>query len=164
MHISSSQRIHSSLTPSTLNPEPRTLNPVPCILNPIPMQGRARPSLAALYNWRYEKLGDLPNVTRQPEYRIGNAGMAFDYQLIDVPDGEESAPLPYFYQASTSSLANDTWCSEHRAPKNSEPVVHQICSSTVMVLHSCGAVIGPVHGILDWQAGQTGHSSELRVA
>ena len=62
------------------------------------MQGRARPSLAALYNWRYEKLGDLPNVTRNPEYCTGNAGMAFDYQLIDVPDGEESAPMPYFYQ------------------------------------------------------------------
>ncbi len=25
-------------------------------------QGRARPSLAALYNWRYDGLGDLPNV------------------------------------------------------------------------------------------------------
>ena len=62
------------------------------------MQGRARPSLAQLYNWRYTDLGDLPNVAQQPEYRAANPGLAFEYQLIDVPDGEESAPLPYFYQ------------------------------------------------------------------
>ena len=26
-------------------------------------QGRARPSIAMLYNWRYKELGDLPMVT-----------------------------------------------------------------------------------------------------
>ncbi len=29
-------------------------------------QGRARPTLAALYNWRYRQLGDLPNVVTDP--------------------------------------------------------------------------------------------------
>ncbi|KAM7263883.1 hypothetical protein ACFE04_001566 [Oxalis oulophora] len=45
-------------------------------------QGRARPSIAELYNWRYRELGDLPN-------------------LVDVPDYNgkgESAPSPWFYQ------------------------------------------------------------------
>ena len=73
-------------------------------LRPAPLtalravQGRARPSLAALYNWRYTDLGNLPIVEQQPEYRVSNAALAYDYQLVDVPDGEESAPLPYFYQ------------------------------------------------------------------
>ncbi len=62
------------------------------------MQGRARPSLAKLYNWRYKELGDLPNVMTQPDYRLANAGLAYDYQFFDVIEGEESAPLPYFYQ------------------------------------------------------------------
>lgn len=64
-------------------------------------QGRARPSIAALYNWRYKALGDLPNTVSAPQYRAANAGFALDYQLIDVPDYEgkgESAPSPHFYQ------------------------------------------------------------------
>ena len=64
-------------------------------------QGRARPSLRALYSWRYEKLGDLEHVLRLPEFRYANPGFLFEYQLIDVPDylGQgETAPSPYFYQ------------------------------------------------------------------
>ncbi|GMH36875.1 hypothetical protein BSKO_04748 [Bryopsis sp. KO-2023] len=64
-------------------------------------QGRARPSLANLYNWRYRNLGDLPLVSDREEYKIANAGFAYDYQFIDVPDFEgkgESEPTPFFYQ------------------------------------------------------------------
>ncbi|KAG1668022.1 hypothetical protein FOA52_006555 [Chlamydomonas sp. UWO 241] len=64
-------------------------------------QGRARPSMAALYNWRYRCLGDLPNVTSSPEYLAANAGFAHEYQFVDVGDylGQgESEPTPYFYQ------------------------------------------------------------------
>ncbi|BDA47113.1 probable NFX1-type zinc finger-containing protein 1 at C-terminar half [Coccomyxa sp. Obi] len=64
-------------------------------------QGRARPSLAKLYNWRYKDLGDLPNVLSGPEFLRANAGFAYDYQFIDVGDYQgqgESCPVPYFYQ------------------------------------------------------------------
>ncbi len=65
------------------------------------MQGRARPSLAQLYNWRYKELNDLPNVISSPEYLRANPGFAYDYQFVDVPDLDgrgESEPIPYFYQ------------------------------------------------------------------
>uniref|UniRef100_A0A131YN13 RNA helicase aquarius n=1 Tax=Rhipicephalus appendiculatus TaxID=34631 RepID=A0A131YN13_RHIAP len=64
-------------------------------------QGRSRPSLCNLYNWRYQNLGNLPHVTEWPEYRTGNAGFCFDYQIVDVGDFNgigESEPNPYFYQ------------------------------------------------------------------
>lgn len=64
-------------------------------------QGRARPSLAQLYNWRYKDLGDLPSVRENDIFRRANAGFSFDYQLVDVPDYHgrgESAPSPWFYQ------------------------------------------------------------------
>ncbi|XP_041989829.1 RNA helicase aquarius-like [Salvia splendens] len=64
-------------------------------------QGRARPSLAQLYNWRYKDLGDLPYVRENHIFRRANAGFSFDYQLVDVPDYHgrgESAPSPWFYQ------------------------------------------------------------------
>jgi intron-binding protein aquarius len=37
------------------------------------IQGRARPQIAELYNWRYKKLADLP-VTKSEEYKLANAG------------------------------------------------------------------------------------------
>ena len=46
------------------------------------IQGRARPSLAKLYNWRYQALGDLPAVIQQERFRKANAGLAYDYQFI----------------------------------------------------------------------------------
>ena len=67
------------------------------------VQGRARPSLAQLYNWRYKELGDLPNVRENPEYKRANPGFSYDYQFIDVGDmnGQgESEPIPHFYQVS----------------------------------------------------------------
>lgn len=64
-------------------------------------QGRARPSLCELYNWRYKKLGNLPHVCFWPEYRFANPGFTYDFQLINVEDFNgvgESEPEPYFYQ------------------------------------------------------------------
>ncbi|XP_028166188.1 RNA helicase aquarius isoform X2 [Ostrinia furnacalis] len=64
-------------------------------------QGRARPSICNLYRWRYRALGDLGHVTRQPEYRAANAGLKYDFQLINVDDfngAGETEPSPYFYQ------------------------------------------------------------------
>ena len=49
-------------------------------------QGRARPSIAALYKWRYSKLEHLPNVLSEPEFHNANAGFQFEYQFIDVQD------------------------------------------------------------------------------
>lgn len=37
-------------------------------------QGRARPSLASLYSWRYQSLGNLDMVTHHPSYQLANAG------------------------------------------------------------------------------------------
>ncbi|XP_024517313.1 RNA helicase aquarius [Selaginella moellendorffii] len=64
-------------------------------------QGRARPSIAKLYNWRYKDLGDLPDVQQEQSFLLGNAGFAYDYQLIDVPDylgRGEKEPSHWFYQ------------------------------------------------------------------
>lgn len=64
-------------------------------------QGRARPSIAKLYNWRYRDLGDLPYVHEEAIFHKANSGFSYEYQLIDVPDylGKgETAPSPWFYQ------------------------------------------------------------------
>ncbi|KAF2761210.1 P-loop containing nucleoside triphosphate hydrolase protein [Pseudovirgaria hyperparasitica] len=65
------------------------------------LQGRARPTLADLYQWRYPHLGNLPSVETSPEYLAANAGFRYDYQFIDVPDYKgkgESEPTPHFIQ------------------------------------------------------------------
>ena len=72
---------------------------VPTVM--LDAQGRARPSLARLFNWRYAGLQDLPQVSARPEFRAANAGLRYDYQLIDVGDFHgrgEYEPSPYFYQ------------------------------------------------------------------
>lgn len=64
-------------------------------------QGRARPSIAKLYNWRYRDLGDLLYVKEDERFHLANAGFAHEYQLIDVPDYEgrgETEPSKWFYQ------------------------------------------------------------------
>ncbi|KAI3874183.1 hypothetical protein MKW92_053577 [Papaver armeniacum] len=64
-------------------------------------QGRARPNIAKLYNWRYRDLGDLPIVREEAIFHKANAGFSYDYQLVDVPEYHgrgESAPQPGFYQ------------------------------------------------------------------
>jgi intron-binding protein aquarius len=63
-------------------------------------QGRARPSLAKLYNWRYDHLQDLDKVHQGP-YTKANAGFTHDYQMIHVDKYQgqgETEPVPYFYQ------------------------------------------------------------------
>lgn len=67
----------------------------------LDQQGRARPSLARLYQWRYPKLGNLPHVSTETEFMQANAGFRFDYQFINVEDYKgrgESEPVPHFLQ------------------------------------------------------------------
>ncbi|KAJ5622119.1 CWF11 family [Penicillium herquei] len=64
-------------------------------------QGRCRPSIAELFRWRYQELGDLPSVETVPEFKQANAGFQFDYQFINVPDYQgngEREPTPHFIQ------------------------------------------------------------------
>ena len=64
-------------------------------------QGRARPSIAELYGWRYPKLENLANVLSDPEYLFANAGFKYEYQFIDVLDYKgrgEMQPSPHFIQ------------------------------------------------------------------
>lgn len=67
----------------------------------LDQQGRARPSIAELYKWRYPGLKDLPNVLSEPEYLEANAGFKYEYQFIDVSDYKgsgEAQPTPHFFQ------------------------------------------------------------------
>ncbi|KAH8821620.1 DEAD helicases superfamily protein-like protein [Xylogone sp. PMI_703] len=67
----------------------------------LDQQGRARPSLASLYQWRYQNLGNLPFVYTSPEFQTANAGFKYDFQFIQVPDYKgrgESEPTPHFIQ------------------------------------------------------------------
>lgn len=62
-------------------------------------------SLCNLYNWRYKNLGNLPHVQLLPEFSTANAGLLYDFQLINVEDFQgvgESEPNPYFYQVRKS--------------------------------------------------------------
>lgn len=64
-------------------------------------QGRSRPSLAALYQWRYPHLTNLPFTATAPEFVQANAGLRWEYQFIDVPDYKgkgEMEPSPHFLQ------------------------------------------------------------------
>lgn len=63
-------------------------------------QGRMRPTLANLWNWRYENLCNLPNVMTD-RFKKANAGLRHEFQLINVGDfnGQgESSPQPHFFQ------------------------------------------------------------------
>ncbi|CZT52224.1 related to NAM7-nonsense-mediated mRNA decay protein [Rhynchosporium secalis] len=67
----------------------------------LDQQGRARPSIASLYSWRYEKLDSLPLTSTTHEFQVANAGFKHDYQFIQVPDYKgkgESEPTPHFIQ------------------------------------------------------------------
>jgi intron-binding protein aquarius len=67
----------------------------------LDQQGRARPSIADLYRWRYPNLGDLPHTQTEPEFLTANAGFRYEYQFINVPDYKgrgESEPSPHFIQ------------------------------------------------------------------
>lgn len=67
----------------------------------LDQQGRARPSIADLYRWRYPQLGDLPHTRTEKEFLTANAGFKYDYQFINVPDYKgrgETEPSPHFIQ------------------------------------------------------------------
>lgn len=67
----------------------------------LDLQGRARPSLAKLYQWRYPTLSNLPITLTAPEFLRANAGFKHEYQFIDVPDylgRGEVEPSPHFIQ------------------------------------------------------------------
>ncbi|KAK6518507.1 hypothetical protein TWF506_005653 [Arthrobotrys conoides] len=64
-------------------------------------QGRARPSIASLYNWRYPGLGNLDYVSRNPEFLQANAGFRHELQFINIDDFRghgEQEPSPHFIQ------------------------------------------------------------------
>jgi len=64
-------------------------------------QGRMRGTIANLWNWNYENLGNLPTIAQNPAYKFGNVGFAHEYQVINVDDLNgvgESSPVPFFYQ------------------------------------------------------------------
>ncbi len=46
---------------------------VPHVL--LDRQGRCRPDMAKLFNWRYPSLGDLPRVHSNPAYLLANPGL-----------------------------------------------------------------------------------------
>ncbi|KAK1750649.1 hypothetical protein QBC47DRAFT_393152 [Echria macrotheca] len=67
----------------------------------LDQQGRARPSIADLYRWRYQQLGDLPHTQTQKEFQTANAGFKYDYQFINVAEYKgkgETEPTPHFIQ------------------------------------------------------------------
>jgi intron-binding protein aquarius len=64
-------------------------------------QGRSRPKLAQLYQWRYPKLTNLPFTSSAPEFITANAGLRWEYQFIEVPDyngAGEKEPSAHFIQ------------------------------------------------------------------
>ncbi|KAK6369596.1 hypothetical protein LTS17_009502 [Exophiala oligosperma] len=64
-------------------------------------QGRCRPSIAELFRWRYDDLGNLPHLLNHPDFARANAGFRYDFQFIDVPDYQgqgEREPTPHFIQ------------------------------------------------------------------
>jgi intron-binding protein aquarius len=73
---------------------------------PLNQQGRAKPEIASLYNWRYNssaltKLGNLPFVEQSPEYLQGNTGFYYSYQFIHVPyyqNKGENSPVHNSFQ------------------------------------------------------------------
>ncbi|KAL2866851.1 RNA helicase aquarius [Aspergillus lucknowensis] len=67
----------------------------------LDQQGRSRPSIAELFRWRYQNLGNLPIVEHASEFKQANAGFQFEYQFINVPDYQgtgEREPSPHFIQ------------------------------------------------------------------
>ena len=65
-------------------------------------QGRSRPEIANLYRWKYNNLGDLPNVCGSDvTFTLANPGFLYNFQLVDVGDflgRGESQPMPHFFQ------------------------------------------------------------------
>jgi intron-binding protein aquarius len=67
----------------------------------LDQQGRCRPDIATLFNWRYDQLSNLDRVVTSKPYRVANAGFVHLMQVINVDDFEgkgETTPTPFFYQ------------------------------------------------------------------
>ena len=67
----------------------------------LDQQGRARPSIAQLYQWRYPGLSNLPAIDDRSEFQTANSGFKYDYQFINVPPYKgrgEQEPTPHFIQ------------------------------------------------------------------
>eukprot|EP00941_MAST-03F_sp_MAST-3F-sp1_P002237 g2237.t1 len=67
-------------------------------------QGRTRPEIANLFNWRYsnenDRLGNLP-CTKEGWYTMGNPGFLHSFQFVNVGTLHgrgETCPAPHFYQ------------------------------------------------------------------
>ncbi|KAF3927592.1 hypothetical protein AA313_de0207095 [Arthrobotrys entomopaga] len=64
-------------------------------------QGRARPTIAELYSWRYLDLGNLTSLYQQQEFLCANAGFQHEFQFVNVEDFKgkgEQEPSPHFIQ------------------------------------------------------------------
>ncbi|KAF2863704.1 P-loop containing nucleoside triphosphate hydrolase protein [Piedraia hortae CBS 480.64] len=60
-------------------------------------QGRARPTIAELYKWRYPTLTNLPLTTKEP-FTLANPGLRWEYQFISLPSSTETCPTKGYYQ------------------------------------------------------------------
>ncbi|KAL0209473.1 hypothetical protein RCL1_008311 [Eukaryota sp. TZLM3-RCL] len=63
-------------------------------------QGRCRPSLAQLFDWKYPELKSFEFVS-QDSFQLANTGLAFDYQFINISEYKgqsEHQPVPHYYQ------------------------------------------------------------------
>ncbi|KAL1799712.1 hypothetical protein ACET3X_000054 [Alternaria dauci] len=70
---------------------------VPTIM--LDQQGRARPSIAELYKWRYPALTNLPSILQNQDFTTANPGFRYEYQFIDVGDYKgkgEDQPTPHW--------------------------------------------------------------------
>lgn len=64
-------------------------------------QGRCRPSLARLFQWRYPSLRNLSTTSSLPEFQHANAGLKYDFQFLNVDEynGQgEREPTAHFIQ------------------------------------------------------------------
>ncbi|EWC44192.1 hypothetical protein DRE_06937 [Drechslerella stenobrocha 248] len=64
-------------------------------------QGRARPSIASLYSWRYPGLGNLDYFSQKEMFLHANAGFRHEFQFINVDDFQgrgEQEPSAHFLQ------------------------------------------------------------------
>ncbi|POM63021.1 DEAD helicases superfamily protein (Aquarius) [Phytophthora palmivora] len=70
-------------------------------------QGRSRSELADIYRWCYDDisssgektmLGDLPRVSTEHAYQVGNAGFSHVAQLVDLSGSEERQSKPFAFE------------------------------------------------------------------
>lgn len=67
----------------------------------LDQQGRARPSIARIYSWRYKNLTTLPSLHTMPEFQTANAGFKHEFQFVNVDDYKgvgEIEPQKHFVQ------------------------------------------------------------------